>query len=307
MARADNWLKMLIYCIIKGIMSDYKPLSPQELQQGYFILSHRSIFQKILLGFFGAIILFLYIYFLVFLIRYIQAPSFTSLAQDIRENSVNWQIWHSERRPQALNISNPQYLSLGSNRYDLVAFINNPNNNWAAPSLEYIFVVNGQEIAAEQSFINPGENRLLVKTAYQSNGSITSINAKFGAIKWQRFSSNDPVVNFDITDVKFQPVTRQTEGKNSIVIPPRLTWKAQNVSLHDFWLVGWQAALFSGEKLVGVKETKSSNFDSLQSRDLEVVWLNDLPRVTKYVVYPVLNWLDEANYKRRSSDTVSGR
>ncbi|RJQ35342.1 hypothetical protein C4566_00810, partial [Candidatus Parcubacteria bacterium] len=79
-------------------------------------------------------------------------------------------------------------------------------------------------------------------------------------------------------------------------INPLVTWQAQNLSLYDFWEVDWQIALFDGDNLVGVNEAKSRDFKSLESRDIEVAWLKDLPRVTKVQIFPVLNWLDKDNF-----------
>ncbi len=278
-------------------MNDYRPLTPQELEHGYFLLSHKDTFKRLAIIIAVALTALIYGVAIFNLIRLLQAPSFNSLAQSISKNTFDWTAYHQKLAPVPISISTPQSVNLGNRRYDLVAFVNNPNNAWAVPEFQYSFVVNGEELPPQSSFLNPGEDRVILKTGQISANTIASLKVKTGSIKWRRYNNDTPIVNWDISNIKYQPVTRQTVDKKSFVIPPRVTWDAQNLSLHDFWQVDWQVVLLSGDKIVGVKEYQTANFNSLQSRSMEVVWLGDLPRVTKTLVYPALNWLASDNFK----------
>lgn len=278
-------------------MNDYQPLTPKELESGYFLLSHKETFKRVAFIVAAALTVLVYAAVIFYGIRLLQAPSFDSLAQNISQSAFDWTAYHQRSAPLSIVVSAPQYVSLGDRRYDLVAFVNNPNNDWAVSEFQYNFVINGENLPAQTSFLNPGEDRLIVRTGARFASAINNLQINMGTIKWRRFNNDTPVVNWDISNVKYQPVTRQSVDKKSFVVPPRVTWDARNMSLYDFWQVDWQIVVLSGDKVVGVKEYKTANFNSLQNRSLEVVWLGDLPRVTKTLVYPMLHWLDSDNFK----------
>lgn len=278
-------------------MNDYQPLSPKELERGYFFQTHKEGFKKISLFTFIAVIVVIYGVAIFSLISTVRGAGFNETAQRLVGGVFDWQTYHQNRAPLPVIASSSQFISLGDLRYDLVAFINNPNNDWAMPEFEYTFLVNGVELPTQTSFLNPGENRMLIRTAYVASGTIKEVKVNIGTMKWRRYEKDVPVVDWDIQNVRYQPITRQTVDKKSFIISPRVIWEAKNMSLYDFWTVDWQVALFSGDKVVGIKEYRAKDFNSLQSKEMEVVWLNDLPRVTKTVVYPVLNWLDSKNFK----------
>lgn len=280
-------------------MNDYRPLSPKELEQGYFFLSHRDLFRKIVLALSILLIAAIYAGVILNLVKLFSAPSWNNLAVSIDSSQPDWLSFHQSRAPKDIVVSNPQYVSLGNRRYDLVAFVNNTNSDWALKEFEYNFVVNGQELDTQTSFLNPSEDRLVAKIGYSSPEAISSIKLNIGKISWRRYSQDTPVIDWQIENIVYQPVSRQTVDKQSFVIPPRVSWEARNMSLYDFWEVGWQVVLLNGDKIVGVKESRASDWGSLQSQSMELVWLVDLPRVTKTLVYPMLNWLDFENYKNR--------
>ena len=64
----------------------------------------------------------------------------------------------------------------------------------------------------------------------------------------------------------------------------------------------WQVAVYNQDRLVGVSELLVEDFKSLETKDLEVVWLYDLPRITKVLVTPQLNIKDKNNIKNQNKD-----
>lgn len=286
-------------------MENYEPLSPKELERGYFILTHRQAIKQILLVLIGLVIIIVYAISVFNVMKLIQSSGWQSLAISI-DQSPNWSAGHSDRQPLDLINTATQFIPLGDRLYDLVAFVENPNPNWAISNFQYRFVINDEPLAVEESFLNPGESKMIIKTGYQSPKAINSLKLEMGNLKWRYFDNDTPVINWDINEVKFQPISRQTVDDQSFTIPPRVTWQAKNLSLYNFWEVDWQVAIFSGDKLIGVKEYQAENWVGLESRDLEVVWLNDLPRVTKTIVSPELNWLDFDNYQDLETDRSGG-
>lgn len=278
-------------------MDDYKPLSKEELERGYFFLTHRDSFKKIFLW--GAIVLLavLYIILIFNVVKYFRSGSLNEAALGISQN-YNWAAYHQANKPQPIAVSASQYFALGGQRYTLAALVENKNANWAVRNLDYSFVVNGQELNSRQSFIGPSEKKFLLLTGYEASAGISKVEIKINHIDWYHIDNDLPEINWDIKDVQFQAATRQTVGDVTVDVPARVTWQAQNLSLYNFWEVAWQVGLFQGDRLVGVAEMNTRDFASLETRPLEVVWLNDLTRVTRTEVYPVVNKLDPDNFKK---------
>jgi len=286
-------------------MDNYNPITDQELKTGHFILTNRDKIKKAGLVVLILLIAGVYIKLVFSLVKLVQAENFQSIAVQIHQNK-DWASYHNERSPRMISVSATQYLPLGAKRYNLIAFVNNLNDDWAVSNLEYNFVVNNEPLPVESIFLNPGESRMIIKTGYNSPRAITNLSIQLGDISWRRFNNDTAIVGWDIKDIVFTPASNKIVDDNVINTPAKVEWSAQNLSLHNFWEVGFQVAIFAGDKLVGINEIEAGNIMALQTRSFNAVWLNNLPRVTKTIVYPVLNWLDTDNFKEFYSEPDDG-
>lgn len=277
-------------------MDDYKPLTPQELDRGYFFLTHRELIKKIIMALVIFVLIILYAFMVFRFINLFQGGSWQNMALQTSQN-YDWASHHQQRAPQPLEVTGTQLISLGNRRYNLVAFVNNPNLDWAIKEAQYRFVVNGEPLDSEYSFINPGEKRIIVNSSYQASDTVNSLEFNFGNLAWQRVADDYQDVNWQISETNYYPATRQTEGDRTFEVPARVTWQARNMSLYDFWEVNWQVILLNNDKIVGIQEIISKDFSSLEKRELETIWLNPLPRVTSAEVFPIFDNLDSNNYK----------
>lgn len=292
--------------LYNGLIMDYKPLTSQELERGYWLLKHRDKIKKIgLVAGIGAVVL-IYVSLGFSIVKYVSGSGFEELASKMPSN-YDWAAYHKQRAPKDLTIGTVQIISIGNNRYNLVALVQNPNADWLIPNLDYHFVVNGQALEAKTSFINAAENTALIYAAYESNNLVASATLNIDQIHWYRRDIQVPDIKWDVQDVSFQAVSREGTGDEAIVLPANVTWTAQNLSLKNFWQVNWQVILYSGERIVGVQEIVSQDFLSLETRDLRVVWLYNLPRVTEAVVLPHVSWLDTDNFKDIQVDPIDTR
>ncbi|MFA6466286.1 MAG: hypothetical protein WCV71_00280 [Patescibacteria group bacterium] len=278
-------------------MDDYKPISQKELERGYFFVTHRLLIKKIIF-LLSIFILVVFYGFLIFRsIKYFTGPSFSNLALEIQQNTFDFASYHNQRVPQNIILGQPEFISLGDRRYNIVALVENPNKDWAVKSIEYYFVSQGEPSPSKTTFINPGEKRLLTLTAYESNKAIRSPELVISKTEWYRVDNSFPQINIDITDITFQASSRETVDGVVSDLPARVLWRAYNDSVYNFWEVDWQVALYNSDKLVAINELKTKDFLALENRDLEAVWLTKLPRVTRAAVFPIINKLDSAIFK----------
>jgi len=179
--------------------------------------------------------------------------------------------------------------------------VENPNTDWLATKLTYRFVVNGQAQANKETFVLPVSNKFLLQLAYQAKTSIQSVQIEILETTWQRVGETDFNV-FTLNDPQYLGPNIQVVEDKKIDLPARVVWQATNDSLFDFWQVPWQVAVYNQDRLVGVSELLVEDFKSLETKDLEVVWLYDLPRITKVLVTPQLNIKDKNNIKNQNKD-----
>ncbi|MDP2812573.1 MAG: hypothetical protein Q8O32_02675 [bacterium] len=260
------------------------------------MLTHRPLLKKILIGAGIFVVLLIYTLAVWNFIKFIRAGTFNTMAQQANW-TYDWASYHQSRQPQAIKNSPAQFFSVASRKYNLVAVVENSNEDWSVASLDYTFIINGQELESQTAFINPEEKRLVTKMGYEAVTGISKVEIKIDNIKWYRVENDLPEINFEVKEAKFFPATRQTVGEDTFDVPARVTWQAKNWSLFNFWDVTWQVVLMSGAKIVAVNELNTRDFLSLESRDLEVVWLNDLSRIGTVEIYPILNKLDFDNFK----------
>jgi len=278
-------------------MDDYKPISPKELERGYFFVTHRLLINKILFIASIVILAIFYIFIIFKVVAYISSPGFDSMALEINQSKFDWASYHSSRAPQELVMETPEFTSLGDRRYNIMAMVENPNEDWAIVSMDYHFVSQGEDTENRTTFLNPGEKRLVTLTAYQSDKAIRNPQLVISNIKWRRVDNSFPQINIEVSNIKFQAAVRETVDGVTTQLPSRVSWQAFNNSVYNFWEVSWQIALYNGDKIVAYNEANTRDFLALDSRELETVWLTDLPRVTRAAIFPVLNKLDTDIFK----------
>lgn len=278
-------------------MDEYKPITQKELERGYFFVTHRLLIRKIAFGIAIFILVILYGVLIFNTVNYFRGGGYTESARTITESTFDWAAYHQARAPINLEISNPEFISLGDRRYNIAAMVRNPNDNWAVKSIDYHFVSQGEETPTRTTFINPGEEKLLALTAYQSDRPIRNPELVVSNTKWYRIDSTFPQINIEVSDIRYTAAIRETVGGVTTDLPARVSWTAYNDSVYNFWEVDWQVALYNGNALVGLNELKAKDFLALEERDLEVSWLVRLPRVTRAAVFPVINKLDSDNFK----------
>ena len=286
-------------------MDDYKPLSQKELERGYYFLTHRPMLMKTMYGVAIVILVLVYLVVVNNVIKYVTGTSFNTLALQMDKNP-DWASYHQNRVPQDIDVSATQFLSIGGGRYNLLAKVSNPNDDWSVSEFSYTFIVNGKALESKTSFLNPSEEHLLLEIGHESTQAISDLKVIIDDIKWRRWENDTPVILWQTKDITFKPLSREVVGKDTITVQPRVTWEAINMSLYHFWEVDWQVVLYSADRVIAVAEVKAQDFDSLESRQLEAVWLNDLPRVTRTEVWPLLNWLDSDNFKEVTADREDG-
>ncbi len=279
----------------------FTDLSNQDLERGYWWLQHKTLINKILVVFLILALLSFYTWLFFAYLRYFRSGTWESYAQQLDSSRFNWAQYHQTRMTKGLKISSAQALATNGSLYNLAAAVENPNTDWLVSKLTYRFIVNGQAQANKETFVLPSSNKFLLQTAYQAKSSIQSLKIEILETTWQRVEA-DIFDVFTLNEPQYLGPNTQVVDDKKIDLPGKVVWQATNDSLFDFWQVPWQVAVYNQDRLVGLSELVVEDFQSLETKDLEVIWLYDLPRITKVIVIPQLNILDKSNIKNKNKN-----
>jgi hypothetical protein len=276
-------------------MGDYREVSDEDLEKGYWWLTHKQMVVKMtwVISIIALVILYISLFFGVY--RYTGSLTLEQWSNELNQ-TFDWSAYHQARSPQSVQVSGGEFFAVNSRLYNLVAAIQNPNDDWSITELDYRFVVDGKPAAIQKSFLNPGENKLLLQLGYEVQSPIRSLEVEIIDVNWQRFDQGVPIINWDIDAAVYVPaiVDNSEEGVN---LPARVNWQAKNLSLYNLWAVDWQIALYNRDRLVGVNKIRTEDWSATETRNLEAIWLYDLPYITRVEIFPVVNWLDQENFK----------
>lgn len=282
-------------------MAEYQPLTSKEIEQGYYFLTHRKIFIRLALGVMIFLVFIIYAILLFNFIKSLQMSSWQEIANG-QQTTNSWSAYHQANQPQDLAVGKPLALATGTNLYNLVVIVKNPNKDWFLSQFDYTFLVNGQALQTKQAFLPTGDQTILSFSGYPSAQNIRDLKVEINNYHWYHRNSQVKPINWEIKNISWQPLSRNTVGEKVVTLPARASWQAKNLSLYDFWQVDWQVVLFANDTLVGVGEITSRDFNSLQTKDLEAIFNYNLPAVSRVEIWPHVNNLDKDNFKKIEAD-----
>lgn len=276
-------------------MPDYQihDLSERQLKFGYWLLTHAQNFKKALIialialsaVFWGLAIYGLTVYL-------VNGPQDQQIIRGIISNEIDFEGFRQRNKPQDLVFGAPQLIYSGNNKYDFSAEVYNPNLERGVVALSYYFIAGDFTTATQSVTIWPGQKVLLLSLANQTVRRLAEANLQIDSLVWQPLgkqaidSSIEPVT---VSDIEF---TQGEPGKARSYV----TFNARNNVYKNFWIVDFQAALYSGNNLVGVNQIRVNEFLAEETRAVEMSWFESLPRVSRVEVTPLLNIYDSANF-----------
>lgn len=269
--------------------ADNQNLSDKQLKYAYWFLLHKKQFKKV-----GIILLIIFDILMVILavmglIRYLYNYSeFKELSQNM-PNYIDWAAYHQENQPVDLQINQVRVIQTDSDQVDIGVLVQNINNDWGVPKLTYQFLLaGGQTTPLATTFLLPNGSKYLMALSVSTVGRTASLQiVEFG---WQRIKSGQLLLVPDvvISENRFIPAS-QVEG---LTRGGQVSWLVANKSAYNYWDVGFQVIIFTGQREVGFNYLQISSLDSLESKNLSVNMIQRLSSVTSVLVIPEVNIYD---------------
>lgn len=276
-------------------------LSDIKLKIGYWLISNKIFFKRffiffliianvIILSFSGARIIKYYT---------IERVKFDKMLSDINLFSINFEFYQKKNKALDLQISELDVISIGNNKYNLIAKVSNPNTKkWIAESVEYYFYSNNFQSEHKKSFILPGEKKFLTIFNAENDSVIQNPKLFISNIKWKKIDEKDiatfsnkveEMTDFQIKKTDFSSL-RNLQIKDS---GSSINFLVKNNTIYNYYEVGFFIITYSGPIITSVNYLRLDNFIAGGEKTAEIRWQQVIPRPSQIIIKPEINILDE--------------
>ena len=212
--------------------------------------------------------------------------------------SINYTYYHQQFGAKSLQINSLQSFNSGIDKYDAIAEIKNPNNNFIA-FLNYSFTVNGTSTITQNTFLLPGESRPIAIMGLKSSSDIGTPVLNMQSLTWQRIPTrevSDPKswqlshLNFAISSSTF--IKASASGASADIIRFSLT----NKSPYDYYAPSFYVGLYQNGNLAGILPLYFDSFKSAEVKEIDLRSLAPSLQVTEVLIYPIINIYNKDAY-----------
>ncbi|TSC56811.1 MAG: Uncharacterized protein G01um101418_212 [Parcubacteria group bacterium Gr01-1014_18] len=277
-------------------------LSDQQLSLGYWLVQNRQNFRNIGVAILIILNLGLWGYSSWRWIKVfaIDKAHHEAMMAEFSANYVNYEGVHTWDAPLPFVNLGAWALDAGGGRYDLVAKLRNPNNQWLA-LIEYRFTASDPKVTTKiyKDFILPGDYKYFMDLGVESKSSLATPRINIVSLRWQKvvgaLQKKSKALRIDVSDAKF--LGNRGLGLGDALDISRVEFKAKNNSSYNFWKVGFSVVVLAGTKPVAVNYLLADDFVSGSEKFLDVSFFNKLSASTGVEVKPDLNIWDMKNYR----------
>lgn len=198
-----------------------------------------------------------------------------------------------------LEIGPVQILSSGGH-YDFAVKLKNPNDKFMS-TFKYCFRQNDQDLACDDNFILPSEEKYILVLAQDLKAGETGITFNLTNTFWTRINAHNisnwseflsDRLNMAISEVNFSTDSSSANQNNF----NNLEFTIANQTPYNYYGLPVNILLFDGQELVGVNRYKINNFMSAEKRLIKISWPGALSSVSRTEIQPDINILDDSVY-----------
>lgn len=244
-----------------------------------------------------SVVLYGYSLFRLIMILVIQDQQYRQDLNYLSTQQIDYSYFHQVNQPRDLEIASFDVAGGREGRYDFIFNIINPNANFFGAQVTFQLISGGEILAEKTGFILPGEEKYFGFFGQETQDTANAM-IKIAKVNWQRVHNfkdySAEHLKFNITDIEFKPA-EDLKIRGELPVST-LNFKITNNSAYSYWHVGIFMALLSVDRVVGGSFIALDQFQSGQTRNVEMRWYDSLPSVTDYKILPEVNILDAAGY-----------
>lgn len=200
--------------------------------------------------------------------------------------------------PVSLNIPSVDIFNAGSGRFDFLAKLENPNENWYA-TFRYRFLAGTEETPEREGFILPAEEKFVGAFAVETASLPRRAEFRLTELAWHRVDRHvirdyaawsRERLNFILGNI-----THTSTLKIDSIIG-RTSFDIENRSAFGYWRVGLPVVLLRGTAPAAVSYTTLDNLEAGEKRHVDINWFETLPATSSVDIRPEVNIFDSNVY-----------
>lgn len=283
---------------VTGVLTKKKFKTDSELSYGLWYVTHRVFLYRLGVGLLVTLCALLVGYSVVRWVVYLAEIPQSAYIQKNLSTANNYNAFHAHFDAQSLVIDKTLLLQSGSNTYDAVSEIINPNPHFIA-QFDYVFNTQTTNTPPMRAVLLPGQDSIF-KTSGLSNAA-GSPNIILRNLMWQRLDPHlypAPIeyqsnrLRFTLSGFTFIPasISVDTVGGSSI------SFKVKNESAFGYVQPRFLVGLYNNESLVGVLPWQIESFPSQAEKDVDLRSFVPGLQVTSIKLFPSINVYDNSVY-----------
>ena len=283
---------------------DVEGLSTKKLNFGLWFVENKKLFRIIFIVFLSVISAVSWSYtifgFSYYLARGINEDELL-LKYMTQFSEVNHEIV-VEQGAKDLNYYPIKIFKLSDNRYDFLALIDNPNQDWWA-TFDYFFRVGSENTSKQNGFIFSKDNKNLMALAREfsyapSRAELIIENLEWHRVDkheipdWQNFYENH--LDIVISETSFK--SAQQSGLSEKLNLNQLDFTAENKTAYNYWQVDFDILLYSGNQIVSINRYSLADLMSGEKRLVQASWPGKFGRIDQIKIIPDINIMNNDVY-----------
>lgn len=212
--------------------------------------------------------------------------------------SINYSALHPRFSPLPLQILNSYVLPGGTGKTDVLSEIANPNKNFVV-RFDYYFDYGGSITERRADFLLPGESRPVAEFGIDTAQFPGSPSLMLENIRWERVPAHQipdaaawqtERVDFTVSNFSFS-----FAGENGLAANA-LRFTVRNNSPYGYRDALFYLGLYQNGGLVGIMRFDLKDFQSLESREIDLRNFVQNLAVSEIKLYPVIDLYDKGAY-----------
>lgn len=284
-----------------NILPPDENITEKQLKFGYWFVTHKLVLRKwftFALMVVGALLCLFAVGMLVklYLIDY---SGYLKLQQELPVSLVNPAAVQAEL-PRQLDVKPVTVLQGTNGAQDLMVTVTNPNASWWA-TWDGRFAAGASSSTAKREYILPGETKEFLDLGEESVAGFAGAKYGISGLVWNKVDKHvipdysayyGERFRFDVSNVAFTS-EKSPDGANVV---SRASFDVTNNSAYSYWTVKFLVNLYRGDTIVAANSAELSQLETGETRHVDMVWVQDLPAISKVEVIPQVNVLDPNAY-----------
>ncbi|MDA2936181.1 hypothetical protein MYX06_03110 [Patescibacteria group bacterium AH-259-L05] len=250
-------------------------LTVKQLRFAKWYLTYKKSLRYILISFLVVINVSLWALALYQFIFYISTTeAHEQMLKELTKERIDYLAMHKLFAPHDIVINKYMVVYNEGTGYDLVADIENSNQNWRVRQLAYYFMWSEGQSEEKTTFLLPNSNKLIFTFERNLDSKPNNLELIFSDVRWRRVREDRKLLEIlpqiKVRDIALQYVVPEKE----LIALPKITWTVDNQSVYSFWQVNFVVVLYSGNKISGINVFPAKELIAGQEREVEFRWLN---------------------------------